>query len=84
MTWPKSVKVFDILTTVSPVTHVAEAAVNKALIILRSMPGFLDWGSSNKSVPMPMIITKLKTTICMGFRPSLAIALKRFSLTTVG
>ena len=84
MTCPKSVKVFDILTTVSPVTHVAEAAVNKALIILRSMPGFLDWGSSNKSVPMPMIITKLKTTICMGFRPSLAIALKRFSLTTVG
>ena len=83
MTCPKSVKVFDILTTVRPVTHVAEAAVNKAFIILRSIPGFLHWGSSNKSVPMPMIITKLKTIICTGFRPSFAIALKRFSLNTV-
>ena len=83
MIWPRSVKVFDILTTVSPVTHVAEAAVNKALIILRSIPGFLDCGSSNKSVPMVMIAIKLKATICMGFRPSLAIDLKRFSLNTV-
>ena len=83
MTWPKIVKVFDILTTVSPVTHVAEAAVNKVFIILRSMPGFLDWGRSNKSVPMPMIITKLRITICTGFRPSLAIVLKSFSLNTV-
>ena len=59
---PKCVNFVPVSTTVKPVTHVAEVAVNSESINDRRLP-FTAWGSISKTVPTNIIVKKLKTKI---------------------
>ena len=72
---PNRVKSPGVSITISPVTQVAEVAVNRALT--GEMPLTVDTGRSSKTVPTMMRLRKLKAMIWVGC--SLLVRLGIFS-----
>lgn len=64
--WPKSEKVVPVSTTVSPVTHRAEVAVNSASRKERGWPFAEAIGKLNKIVPIAIIATNPNTSALDG------------------
>ena len=64
-TCPKSVQWVKVSATTSPVTQVALAAVNSAVIKEVCSPDFVAQGSSNSNVPIKIMIKKPIAIICI-------------------
>ena len=73
-TCPNALQCVAVSTTMSPVTHTAEVAVNSASPGLVICPDVVEIGSMSSTVPTPMAAAKASTTTREGERAFLVIA----------
>ena len=65
-TLPKKLQVEAVFTTTSPVTHVAEVAVNNAVVSGTETLAIVEIGSLSKTVPITMIAKKPNARLLAG------------------
>lgn len=64
--WPKMLQCRPVSTTESPVTHVAEVAVNRHVRKPVGVPAAEDTGSVRMAAPTRMIVRNITAMICGG------------------
>ncbi len=67
MSFPQNVKVVAVSTTINPVTHTAEVAVNKASRKESWFPSVVVKGSRSRIAPVSIKNRKDKRMVCAGF-----------------
>jgi hypothetical protein len=77
--FPKTVKPCGVLLTISPVTQVAEVAVNRASTKEMGFVLGVETGSISRAVPVRIVKAKLKTRATAGLFPKEKIISKFYN-----